>query len=105
MNLHQAFIAELTGALETLRLEPEFYYPESAPGQQEISIRHAEPLDAADRQVSYRDAWRGGAPRLRRELPAEGARGRGRLGLSPEPLAAARWAQRDRRCRARDGPL
>src|SRR5688572_2544919 len=40
MNAHQAFIGELTATLEALGLEPEFYYPESAPGQQEISIRH-----------------------------------------------------------------
>lgn len=52
MNLHQAFINELTATLEALGLEPEFYYPESAPGQQEISIRHAEPLAAADRQIT-----------------------------------------------------
>src|SRR5690349_3654680 len=63
MNLHQAFIAELTAALEALGLEPEFYYPESAPGQQEISIRHAEPLAAADRQITYREAVRGVAAR------------------------------------------
>jgi len=63
MNLHQAFIAELTSALEALGLEPEFYYPESAPGQQEISIRHAEPLAAADRQIAYREAVRGVAAR------------------------------------------
>ena len=63
MNLHQPFVAELTGALEALGLEPEFYYPESAPGQQEISMRHAEPLAAADRQVTYREAVRGVAAR------------------------------------------
>lgn len=63
MNLHQAFIAELTAALEALGLEPEFYYPESAPGQQEISIRHAEPVAAADRQITYREAVRGVAAR------------------------------------------
>jgi glutamine synthetase len=63
MNLHHAFIAELTAALEALGLEPEFYYPESAPGQQEISIRHAEPLAAADRQITYREAVRGVAAR------------------------------------------
>jgi glutamine synthetase len=63
MNLHQAFIAELTAALEALGLEPEFYYPESAPGQQEISICHAEPLAAADRQITYREAVRGVATR------------------------------------------
>jgi glutamine synthetase len=63
MNQHRAFIDELTAALETLGLEPEFYYPESAPGQQEISIRHAEPLAAADRQIIYREAVRGVAVR------------------------------------------
>jgi glutamine synthetase len=63
MNLHQTFIAELTATLEALGLEPEFYYPESAPGQQEISIRHAEPLAAADRQITYREAVRGVAAR------------------------------------------
>jgi glutamine synthetase len=63
MNLHHAFIAELTATLEALGLEPEFYYPESAPGQQEISIRHAEPLAAADRQLTYREAVRGVAAR------------------------------------------
>ena len=63
MNRHHAFIAELTTALEALGLEPEFYYPESAPGQQEISIRHAEPLAAADRQIGYREAVRGVAVR------------------------------------------
>jgi glutamine synthetase len=59
MNLHRAFVDELTAALEGLGLEPEFYYPESGPGQQEISIRHAEPLGAADRQIAYREAVRG----------------------------------------------
>jgi glutamine synthetase len=63
MNEHRPFIDELTAALEALGLEPEFYYPESAPGQQEISIRHAEPLAAADRQVTYREAVRGVAVR------------------------------------------
>jgi glutamine synthetase len=63
MNPHRAFVDELTAALETLGLEPEFYYPESGPGQQELSIRHAEPLDAADRQIVYREAVRGVAVR------------------------------------------
>ena len=63
MNTHQAFIGEVTATLEALGLEPEFYYPESAPGQQEISIRHAGPLAAADRQVLYREVVRGVAAR------------------------------------------
>lgn len=63
MNVHRAFVDELTAALEALGLEPEFYHAESAPGQQEISIRHAEPLDAADRQITYREAVRGVAAR------------------------------------------
>ncbi|HEV8584653.1 MAG TPA: glutamine synthetase family protein [Methylomirabilota bacterium] len=63
MNLHHAFVTELTATLEALAMPPEFYYPESAPGQQEISIGHAAPLDAADRQVTYREAVRGVAVR------------------------------------------
>ena len=59
MNAHHDFIRDLTRALLAQGLEPEFYYPESAPGQQELSIRHATPLAAADRQVAYREAARG----------------------------------------------
>ncbi|MCI0546003.1 MAG: glutamine synthetase family protein [Candidatus Rokubacteria bacterium] len=59
MNAHHDFVRDLTRALLAQGLEPEFYYPESAPGQQELSIRHAAALAAADRQIAYREAVRG----------------------------------------------
>ncbi len=62
LNAHRPFIDELTGALESLGLETEWCYPESAPGQIELTVRHAEPLAAADRQVIYREAVRAIAP-------------------------------------------
>jgi len=59
MNLHQAFIADLTQALLAQDLQPELYYPESAPGQQELSIRYSHALGAADNQITYRETVRG----------------------------------------------
>lgn len=99
MNAHQAFVAELTATLEALGLEPEFYYPESAPGQQEISIRYAEPLAAADRQILYREAVRGVAERhqlVASFLPKvhEGAAGSG-CHLNFSLWRAGRSAMRD----------
>jgi glutamine synthetase len=61
MNQHQAFIRDLTNALLAQGLQPEFYYPESAPGQQELSIRYANALTAADNQITYRETVRGTA--------------------------------------------
>ncbi len=37
----------------------ERYYPESGPGQQEISIRYSDALQAADRQIIFRETVRG----------------------------------------------
>jgi glutamine synthetase len=63
MNLHCAFINDLTDALIAQGLEVEGYYPESGPGQQELNIRCAETLRAADRQIVYRETARGVAAR------------------------------------------
>ncbi len=63
MNLHRALINELTEALIAQGLEVEGYYPESGPGQQEVNIRCAEGLRAADRQIIYRETVRGVAAR------------------------------------------
>jgi glutamine synthetase len=63
MNAHHDLVRDLTAALLAQGLEPEFYYPESAPGQQELSIRHAPAPAAADRQILYREAARGVARR------------------------------------------
>ena len=59
MNLHCAFINDLADALIAQGLAVEGYYPESGPGQQEVNIRYAETLDAADRQIIYRETVRG----------------------------------------------
>lgn len=59
MNLHLAFINDLTDALIAQDLEVEGFYPESGPGQQEVNIRYAEALQAADRQIVYRETVRG----------------------------------------------
>jgi len=63
MNLQQGFLRELTQALLAQGLQPEFYYPESGPGQQELSIRYSDALGAADQQIVYRETVRGVASR------------------------------------------
>jgi glutamine synthetase len=63
MNLHRALIMDLADALIAQGLEVEGYYPESGPGQQEVNIRYAEAMRAADRQIIYRETVRGEATR------------------------------------------
>ncbi|MGH8898964.1 MAG: glutamine synthetase family protein [Egibacteraceae bacterium] len=53
------YTIELTRALGAQGLDVEQYYPELGHGQQELSIRHAPALRAADRQVIYRETVRG----------------------------------------------
>jgi glutamine synthetase len=76
-GFHQAhdFVIELTRALNTQGLRVEHYYPELGHGQQEISIRHAPALQAADNHVLYRETVRGVA--FRRGLWAS---------LAPKPI-------------------
>ncbi len=57
-------IDDVVGALEDQGLTVEQYYPELGWGQQELSIRHAPSLAAADRQVLYRETVNGVARRL-----------------------------------------
>jgi glutamine synthetase len=59
MNEHREFILEFSHALESQGLQPEFYYPESGPGQQELSIRYSDALAAADNQIVFRESARG----------------------------------------------
>lgn len=63
MNLHRALIIDIADALIAQGLEVEGYYPESGPGQQEVNIRYAEAMQAADRQIVYRETVRGEATR------------------------------------------
>ncbi len=55
MDLHGAVIDDMADALVAQGMMVEQYYPESGPGQQEISIRHTDPLSAADQQTAFRE--------------------------------------------------
>ncbi|MEM1369662.1 MAG: glutamine synthetase family protein, partial [Cyanobacteria bacterium P01_H01_bin.15] len=55
MDLHYEIINAIAKSLTQQGLAIEQYYPESGPGQQEISVRHREPLGAADQQIIYRE--------------------------------------------------
>jgi glutamine synthetase len=59
MNEHREFILDFSHALESQGLQPEFYHPESGPGQQELSIRYSDGLGAADNQIVFRETARG----------------------------------------------
>lgn len=70
------YITKLIHALETQGMRVEHYHPELGPGQQELSIRHAPALRAADNHVLFRETVRGVA--LRMQMWAT---------LAPKPLA------------------
>ena len=53
------FTMDLVQALEAQQLAVEHYYPELGHGQQEVVIRHAPALRAADNHVLYRETVRG----------------------------------------------
>jgi glutamine synthetase len=76
-GFHQAhdFTMELVRALNAQGLQVEHYYPELGSGQQEVSIRHAPALRAADNHVLYRETVR--AVAFRRGLWAS---------LAPKPI-------------------
>ncbi|HZD68510.1 MAG TPA: glutamine synthetase family protein [Actinomycetes bacterium] len=62
-GLAHDYTLELVRALQAQGLVVEQYYPELGHGQQELSIRHAPALRAADNQVWYRETVRGVAMR------------------------------------------
>jgi glutamine synthetase len=53
------YIMEVVAALRAQGLQVEHYYPELGHGQQEVVIRHAPALRAADHHVLYRETVRG----------------------------------------------
>ena len=53
------YVLELVRALQAQGLVVEQYYPELGHGQQELSVRHAPALRAADNMVWYRETARG----------------------------------------------
>ncbi|MCP6759666.1 MAG: glutamine synthetase [Fischerella sp. CENA71] len=58
MDIHHEVIDNIAEALISQGIPVEQYYPESGPGQQEISIRYTEALRAADWQIAYRETVR-----------------------------------------------
>src|SRR6516162_4490231 len=77
-GFHQAhdYAVELQRALQAQGMRVENYYPELGHGQQEMSVRHADALRAADNHVLYRETVRGTA--FRRGMWAS---------LAPKPIA------------------
>jgi glutamine synthetase len=77
-GFHQAhdYAVELQRALQAQGMQVENYYPELGHGQQEMSVRHADALRAADSHVLYRETVRGIA--FRRGMWAS---------LAPKPIA------------------
>jgi glutamine synthetase len=74
-HLAHDFAMDLLGALTAQGLRPEHYYPELGHGQQEMTLRYAPALRAADNHVLYREAVRGTA--FRRGMWAS---------LAPKPI-------------------
>lgn len=58
MDLNAAVIDAITDALMAQGMSVEQYYPESGPGQQEITISYTDALSAADQQVAFRETVR-----------------------------------------------
>lgn len=58
MTISDAVITEIVDVLEEQNIPVELYYPELGHGQQELSIRHADPLTAADNHVFTRETIR-----------------------------------------------
>jgi glutamine synthetase len=59
MDINRDTIDGITDALIAQGITVERYYPESAHGQQEISIRYANALQAADNQITFRETVHG----------------------------------------------
>jgi glutamine synthetase len=55
MDTHWAVVDAIAAALIGQGLIIEQYYPESGPGQQEISVRYTDALGAADQHIIYRE--------------------------------------------------
>ncbi|MGG6239091.1 glutamine synthetase family protein [Nodosilinea sp. AN01ver1] len=55
MDVHGEVIGAIAAALSDQGLAVEQYYPESGPGQQEISVRYTDALAAADQHIVYRE--------------------------------------------------
>jgi glutamine synthetase len=57
------FVVDMLEALAAQGVQPEQYYAELGPGQQEMPVRYADALRAADNQLTFRDTARAVASR------------------------------------------
>jgi glutamine synthetase len=55
MDRNRAVIDDIVESLLAQEISVELYYPESGPGQQEISVCYTQALPAADRQIAFRE--------------------------------------------------
>ena len=55
MDIHQQVIDSIADALTEQGMTVELYYPESGPGQQEITVLYRNALAAADQQITFRE--------------------------------------------------
>ncbi len=58
MNINETVIDEIIRTLTNQSLTVEQYYPESGPGQQEITVRYQSALRACDQQIVFRETAR-----------------------------------------------
>ena len=58
MDQHYAVINAIADALVAQNISVEQYYPESGPGQQELSIRYGPAMQAADQHIVFRETVR-----------------------------------------------
>jgi glutamine synthetase len=58
MDISRAVIDEIAEALSNQKIPVEQYYPESGSGQHEITVRYTTALQAADRQIAFRETVR-----------------------------------------------
>jgi|UPI00036C21E3 glutamine synthetase len=63
MDISWEAIDDISEALIAQDIPVEQYYPESGPGQHEISVRYTDALTAADRQIAFRETVRAVARR------------------------------------------
>ncbi|AXV39347.1 glutamine synthetase family protein [Methanobacterium sp. BAmetb5] len=62
MDLNHPVIMDIVESLITQNITVEQYYPESGPGQQEITMGYSDALPAADNQVIFRETVKAIAP-------------------------------------------
>ena len=55
MDLNHHIISDIVEALMAQNITVQQYYPESGPGQHEITIKYSDALSAADNQIVYRE--------------------------------------------------